>query len=66
MHYFKYDPETIDTMNMNFYIIRLFSELGDLLRYGGFQPIKWISNSREVLKQIPEADHVKSIDLNEH
>ncbi len=76
-----FDRETVSTILHNFYVddclksvpsdrdaIHLINQLEKLLELGGFRLTKWISNSRAVLQQIPNADQnksVASIDLDE-
>ena len=76
-----FDSETISTVNRNFYVddclksvasldkaVKLVGELRELLSRGGFRLTKWVSNSREVLRSIPEtelAKGVKTLDLDQ-
>ena len=73
-NYELYDPQTIKTVNNNFYVddclksvpdecqaVRLARDLTDLLRRGGFHLTKWISNSSEVIKSIPESERAKTV-----
>jgi hypothetical protein len=79
-HKAEFDDETIRTVNKNFYVddclksvgsnekaIRLANQLRNLLAMGGFRLTKWISNSEEVLKSLPESERatVKNLDLSE-
>ncbi|KAK3745817.1 hypothetical protein QZH41_005680 [Actinostola sp. cb2023] len=63
----KYDKETIYTIRNNFYVddylksvetedkaLQLVDELRELLKKGGLNLTKWVSNSRKVIKAIPE------------
>jgi hypothetical protein len=75
-----FDQETVDTVNRNFYVddclksvkteeqaIRLANQLCHLLARGGFRLTKWVSNSREVMKSIPEEERAKdfkTLDFN--
>lgn len=46
----------------------LVDELRELLSRGGFNLTKWISNSREVLRTVPEVERskeVKTLDLDQ-
>ena len=69
-----FDAQTVDTVNHNFYVddclksvatvheaSRLASQLVQLLAKGGFHLTKWISNSREVLVEIPAHERAPSI-----
>ncbi|KAK3722273.1 hypothetical protein QZH41_005187 [Actinostola sp. cb2023] len=72
--------ETVESVKRNFYVddclkstdgeeraIKLVNELRSLLAKGGFRLTKWLSNSREVLKSIPESERagcVKNLDLD--
>ena len=66
--------ETVDTVNRHFYIdnclksvatvpeaSRLANQLVQLLAKGGFHLTRWISNSREVLEEIPPGERAPSI-----
>ncbi len=79
-HKAEFDDETIQTVNKNFYVddclksvglnekaIRLANQLRNLLVMGGIQLTKWISNSEEALKSLPESERatVKNLDLSE-
>lgn len=75
-----FDPETIQTVKNNFYVddclksvateeqaIGQIKELRELLKRGGFELKKWLSNSRNVMKCIPPSDLATSaatLDLN--
>ncbi len=75
-----FDEETIKTVLENFYVddclkskvnpqeaILLVDQLCTLLKKGGFRITKWISNSVDVMKTIPEderAKKVKGLDLD--
>lgn len=72
--------ETVETVKRNFYVddclkstfteqqaIQLVDELRSLLARGGFRLTKWLSNSKEVLKSVPESERagsVKVLDLD--
>ena len=69
----NFDAQTGDTVNRNFYVddclkslatvpeaSRLANELVQLLAKGGFHLTKWISNSREVLEDIPPGERAPS------
>ena len=69
-----FDAQTVDTVNRNFYAddclksvatvpeaSRLASQLVQLLARGGFHLTKWISNSREVLEEIPAHKRAPSV-----
>lgn len=76
----KSSPEAVDTILNNFYIvdclksiknaaqaISLYKDLKALCASGGFNLIKWISNSREFLAFLPEkerAKEVRAVDLS--
>ncbi len=79
-HKAEFDDETIRTVNKNFYVddclksvgsnekaIRLANQSRNLLAMGGSRLTKWISNSEEVLKSLPESERatVKNLDLSE-
>ena len=70
----SYDQETIKTVQNNFYVddclrsvptpekaIKIISELRHLLSTGGFHLTKFLSNSREVMKTIPESERSKTM-----
>ena len=75
----RYEGETVKTVLNNFYVddclksvrddetaVRLVGQLRNLLAEGGFRLTKWVSNSREVLRSIPESERakgIKSLDL---
>ena len=75
-----FNAETIDTINRNFDVddclesvtstdeaVQLVDQLPALLRRGGFQLTKWLSNCQEVLALVPKSDQtpsVKSLNLN--
>ena len=69
-----FDSQSVDTVNRNFYVddclksvatvpkaSRLANQLVQLLAKGGFRLTKWISNSREVLEEIPPGERAPSI-----
>ena len=69
-----FDPTTISTIDRNFYVddclksvastkdaVSLVKELRELLSRGGFNLTKWVSNSREVLRTVPEAERSKEV-----
>ena len=69
-----FDAQTVDTVNRNFYVddclksvvtvpeaSKLANQLVQLLAKGGFYLTKWISNSREVLGEIPSSERAPSI-----
>ena len=69
-----FDAQTVDTVNHNFYVddslksvatvpeaSKLANQLVQLLVKGGFHLTKWISNSREVLEEIPFSERAPSI-----
>ncbi|XP_011669772.2 uncharacterized protein LOC100889397 [Strongylocentrotus purpuratus] len=76
----EYSPEAVDAVGRNFYVddclvsckteddaIKLVAELMTLLKRGGFEVTKWISNSPAVIKSVPLEDRAKNIvglDLN--
>ena len=70
----NFDAQTVDTVNRNFYVddclksvatvpeaSRLANQPVQLLAKGGFHLTKWISNSREVLEEIPPGERAPSI-----
>ena len=70
----KYSPETIKTIERNFYVddllksvpsakqgIELANQLTDVLEKGGFKLRKWASNSREVLSSIPNSNRAPKL-----
>ena len=75
-----FDIEAVTTVKQNFYVddclksvisedaaIKLVDQLSQLLLKGGFRLTKWVSNSREVLKSIPDSEKVsdvKDLDLD--
>ena len=80
-HQNEYDRDVIDTVQKNFYVddclksvknreeaIKLVEDLRQLLKEGGFRLTKWMSNERDVLATVPEADRaasVSSLDIEE-
>ena len=77
----NFHPRTISTIDKNFYVddclksvasteeaVNLVKELRELLSRGGFNLTKWISNSREVLRTVPDVEwskEVKTLDLDQ-
>ena len=74
-----FGEETTETVRRNFYVddllrsvatedaaVRLVSQLCYLLKQGGFQLTKWLSNNRNILASIPVAERSMSaaLDLN--
>ena len=70
----EYDEETVRTVDRNFYVddclksvateadaIRLIDQLKSMLSLGGFNLRKWISNSREILQEIPATEKAKTV-----
>ncbi|XP_033642413.1 uncharacterized protein LOC117302547 [Asterias rubens] len=70
----SFDANTIDTIDKNFYVddclksvateqeaISLVRQLREVLASGGFRLTKWISNSREVLRSVPESERAKGV-----
>ena len=76
-----YGPEVAETVMRNFYVddclksapdeesaVKLASQLIEMLKRGGFKLTKWLSNSRNVLKTIPEGERVvkeKNLDFTD-
>ena len=73
-HHALYDTATIKTIDQDFYVddclksvateeeaTRLVTQLRELLARGGFRLTKWLSNSRTVLKSIPQAECAKAV-----
>ena len=76
-----FHPSTITTVDRNFYVddclksvasleeaVNLAKELRELLLRGGFNLTKWVSNSRDVLRAVPEVEwskEVKTLDLDQ-
>ena len=71
----KYPTGVTEAVFNNFYIgdclasraneeeaISLISQLSELLKKGGFNITKWVSNSNRVLQTIPEADQAMKSD----
>ena len=69
-----FKPEVSATIHRNFYVddclksvssekeaVKLALDLRSLLEMGGFKLTKWLSNSRYVLKQIPESERAPAI-----
>ena len=74
LHQDEFNPVAIETVKRNMYVddmmksaketseaIGLVSQLRHLLEKGGFRLTKWYSNSREVMKTIPETERAKSM-----
>ena len=75
----EFDPQTIETIQANFYVDdclksvptvnegkHLSLQLRTILARGGFRLTKWTSNSKELLRSIPEperASNVKNLDF---
>ena len=73
-----FDAITVETIKRNFYVddclksvtgegkaVCLVGQLCELLSKGGFHLTKWISNSKNVLNSVPEAERSPSVkDLN--
>ena len=75
----KYLPKAAETVFKNFYMndlsksereqgaaVQLQSDLTEMLSRGGFHLTKWSSNSREVLRRIPEQELASSLKGLEH
>jgi len=71
-----FDAETTETVRRNFYVddllrtvatedaaVRLVSQLCSLLKRGGFQLTKWLSNNRNVIASIPVEERSTSASL---
>ena len=69
-----FEPEVVSTVKENFYVddclksvptedaaIKLALELQSLMRLGGFRLTKWLSNSRKVLRTVPESERAPSV-----
>ena len=69
----RFDFEVINTVRRNFYVddclksvpsesesMRLTADLRRLLERGGFNLTKWVSNSRKLIKSLPEYDRAGS------
>ncbi|XP_033117958.1 uncharacterized protein LOC117117682 [Anneissia japonica] len=79
-HGMKYCVEARQAMKENFYVddclasapdqmkaVRMIKDLSNLCLDGGFHLTKWLSNDKEVLNTVPEAERapeLKSLDLN--
>ena len=77
-----FDAAVVETVKRNFYVddclrsvatdtqaVRLAGQLRELLSRGGFRLTKWISNSKEVIKSVPESERapsVKDLDLDKN
>lgn len=70
----EFPVEVISTVKRNFYVddclksvdtennaIEMSNQLISLLKKGGFRLTKWMSNSRSVLRSVPEEDRAKGI-----
>ena len=57
-----YMDDTMDSADDKKEAIQLHSELAALSNSAGMHAQKWLSNSKEVLKQIPETDQANKID----
>ena len=70
----RFDSDTISTIDKNFYVddcltsvatgqaaSSLISQLCQALSLGGFHLTKWLSNSRDALRAVPEADRAKGV-----
>ena len=69
-----FDPEVVSTVKKNFYVddclksvpsekvaVKLAQDLQSLMKMGGFRLTKWLSNSRNVLRSIPESERAPSV-----
>ena len=69
-----FSSEAVRSVKQNFYVddclksvdseedaIHLSSELSQLLKQGGFQLTKWLSNKRKVVESVPESDRAASV-----
>ena len=69
-----FDPEVVSTVKKNFYVddclksvpsekvaVKLAQDLQSLMKMGGFRLTKWLSNSRNVLRSIPESERSPSV-----
>ena len=77
----RYDPKVLAVVDRNFYVDdcllsvdsvqearQIVKDVTSLLQEGGFRLTKWLSNSREVMSSIPDAERAKSVvdlDLDE-
>ena len=75
-----YSPRVIETVEKNFYVddclksvsgedeaVDLAKQLRELLARGGFKLTKWLSNSKKVMKSLPESERasiLKDLDFN--
>ncbi|MCG8069350.1 MAG: hypothetical protein JAY84_15975 [Candidatus Thiodiazotropha taylori] len=70
----SFEPEVVSTVKRNFYVddclksvpteegaVKLALDLQALMKMGGFRLTKWLSNSRNVLRAIPESDRAPSV-----
>ncbi|XP_033099342.1 uncharacterized protein LOC117102986 [Anneissia japonica] len=79
-HGMRYCDEARKAMKVNFYVddclasapdqmktVRMIKDLSNLCLDGGFRLTKWLSNDKEMLNTVPEAERapeLKSLDLN--
>ncbi|XP_054752108.2 uncharacterized protein LOC129257739 [Lytechinus pictus] len=69
-----FSKEAVNTVRENFYVddclksvptkddaVKIVQELCDLLKKGGFRLTKWVSNDRDALSSIPEAERAPSV-----
>ena len=70
----EFDPDVVQTVERNMYVddlmkavdtpttvVRLSTQLRQLLAKGGFRLTKWLSNHRRVLVEIPETERAASV-----
>ena len=56
-----YMDDLLKSVYSNSQAIALYRNCTELLKRGGFRLAKWISNSKEVIKNIPDSDVCKSV-----
>ncbi|KAK3102963.1 hypothetical protein FSP39_015321 [Pinctada imbricata] len=59
-----YMDESLDSVETEEDGITLYNQLSDLWRRAGMYARKWLSNSKSVLKEVPETDRALEVDLD--
>ena len=59
-----YMDDSMDSFPDEATCIQVYRELSELWELAGMHPHKWLSNSSEVLKVIPQGDCVSNVDLD--
>ena len=61
-----YMDDSMDSVTDEVEGIKLYKELSDLCKQAGMLTHKWLSNSSVVLKEIPQQDRAKELELDKN